>query len=66
MSDQMNLPLGKRYYVRSKGHGIIADGIRFLIVDERPGGWLLGWRDGVEPKHLGTALREELTEREQP
>jgi len=46
------------------GHGAFPDGTRFLVVEQWAKGWLLGWRDGVEPAHTGTLLREDLVRRE--
>ena len=55
------------YWVKTKGHAIIPDGTRFLIVEEREDGWLRGWRDGVrlpgQRVRGGTLLRPCLVER---
>ena len=44
------------YWVEVYDHGTIKDGTRFLVVDEPHDGWLLGWRDGAEPRHRGTLI----------
>lgn len=45
-------------------HRVHRSGQRFLVVEERPGGFLLCWRDGIEPppRILGTYIHERYTQ----
>jgi len=52
------------FWVVVRSHGVISDGARFLVVQERGDGWWLAWREGVVPKHAGTLLKEEYFQRE--
>ena len=59
------------FWIVTRGHGVIPDGRRFLVVDAWGDGihWL-AWEDGIKPecpgalKCLGTLLREEHFQRE--
>lgn len=54
------------YWVRVTGHRVFATGVRFLVVQDWHGDWLLCWENGVQPqpeKRLGTLLREGQVER---
>lgn len=65
---QLVLPtaLPGSYWVTVHGHGTITEGVRFLIVEERDDGLLVGWKDGVKPRFSGALLRQDQIERDEP
>lgn len=52
------------FWVVTRGHGIIPDGRRFLVLGDWGNGHWLAWADGIKPRHMGTLLREEHFRRE--
>jgi hypothetical protein len=65
MLGQLAMPelIDGAYWVTVCGHGIIKDGTRFLVVQDRGDGWLVAWKDGIQPRHSGTLLKRGQVER---
>jgi hypothetical protein len=64
----MRLPSPDDRWVIIVNHGVIPAGTKYLVIEEldRMGdGWLLCWRDGIEPRHSGTLLHERHVEDEE-
>lgn len=66
MIGQLVLPelIPDSFWVVTKGHGVIPDGCRFLVIENYRDGWWLAWENGVKPLNMGTLLKEKGFRRE--